>query len=206
MQCLLRCGAWIVAMLVVAAAVVGAAALRASDWLAADDVPQRAAAIVVLGEEPTRALAGADLYREGIAPRVLLSVPIRSKRQLRLAEEGVAVPWFEETGALLLANHGVPRESVATFGEALKSTHAEGLALAERIAPGERIVVVTSPYHVRRARMILRDALPGREVLVVGSGRYEPLAREWWTEQEATRNVLLEAVKFAYYLAGGRFR
>ncbi len=206
MQCLLRCGAVLAALLALLAAAVGAAALRASDWLAADDVPRPATAIVVLGEEPTRALAGADLYRDGIAPRVLLSVPMRSKRQLRLAQEGIAVPWFEETGALLLAKHGVPRDAIDTFGEALKSTYAEGLALAERVAPGERIVVVTSPYHVRRARLILRDALPGREVLVVGSGRYEPLARDWWTEQEATRNVLLEGVKFAYYLAGGRFR
>jgi uncharacterized SAM-binding protein YcdF (DUF218 family) len=206
MQCVVRCGAILAAILVGLAAVLGAAGLRASAWLAADDVPMPAAAIVVLGEEPTRALAGADLYREGIAPRVLLSVPMRSKRQLRLAAEGIAVPWFEETGALLLAKHGVPRAAIDTFGEALKSTYAEGRALADRIAPGERVVVVTSPYHVRRARMILRDALPGREVLVVGSGRYEPLPGDWWTEQEATRHVLLEAVKFAYYLGGGRFR
>jgi hypothetical protein len=53
--------------------------------------------------------------------------------------------------------------------------------------------------------MILRDTLPGRTVLVVGS-RYEPLPEAWWTEQEATRNVLLEGIKLGYWFAGGRFR
>lgn len=205
MHCLVRCGAFFVALVIALAAVAAAAGLRASAWLSASDAPRRAAAIVVLGDDALRAVTGADLYREGIAPRVLLSAPFRSARQVRLAQEGVAAPWFEDGAMQLLRKHGVPADAIATFGTALKSTHAEGLALAPLIAPGETVVVVTSPYHVRRARTILRDALPGREVLVVGN-RHETLPDDWWTEQEATRNVLLEGIKTVYYAAGGRFR
>jgi uncharacterized SAM-binding protein YcdF (DUF218 family) len=205
MHCLVRCGAVLAALVLAAAAAIGVAGLRASSWLSASDAPRRAAAIVVLGDDPLRALTGADLYREGVAPRMLLSAPFRSARQVRLDQEGVAAPWFEDAAARLLRGHGVPAAAIETFGSALKSTYAEGLALAPLVAPGETVVVVTSPYHVRRARIILRDALPGREVLVVGNG-HETLPDNWWTEQEATRNVLLEGAKFAYYYAGGRFR
>jgi uncharacterized SAM-binding protein YcdF (DUF218 family) len=205
MHCLLRCGA---VVLVVAALIAGGAVLaarQASSWLSASDTPAAAAAIVVLGDDPTRALAGADLYRAGVAPRVLLTVPLRSPRLQRLEREGVPVAWFEEAGAHVLRRNGVPDAAIGTLGQSLKSTHAEGLALAERFAPGETLVVVTSPYHVRRARMILRDALPGRNVLVVGN-RHEALPAAWWTEQEASRNVLLEGLKLGYWFAGGRFR
>ena len=205
MHCLARCGALLVALTLAAAAFAAVAGLRASAWLSASDTPRRAAAIVVLGDDALRALTGADLYRDGIAPKVLLSVPFRSPRQERLAREGVAAPWFEDGAARLLQQHGVPTGAIATFGASLKSTYAEGLALAPLIAPGETVVVVTSPYHVRRARTILRDALPGRDVLVVGN-HHEKLPDDWWTEQEATRNVLLEGIKTVYYFSGGRFR
>jgi uncharacterized SAM-binding protein YcdF (DUF218 family) len=205
MHCLLRCGAVVVGIAALIAGAAAYAAFQASSWLSASDTPARAAAIVVLGDDPTRVLAGADLYREGIAPRVLLTVPLRSARLQRLEREGVAVPWFEEAGAQVLRRNGVPDAAIGTVGQSLKSTYAEGLALAERFAPGETLVVVTSPYHVRRARMILRDTLPGRNVLVVGN-RHEALPARWWTEQEATRNVLLEGAKFGYWFAGGRFR
>ena len=205
MQCLLRCGAVLLGLAVAIIGLTAAAGMRASAWLSASDTPAKALAIVVLGDEPTRVLEAADLHGAGIATRVLLSAPLRAPRQLRLAEEGVAVPWFEETGAYLLRRRGVPADAVATFGAALQSTYAEGLALAPLVAPGETVVVVTSPYHVRRARLILRDALPGRNVLVVAS-RYEPLPDAWWTQQEAARNVLLEGLKLAYWFGGGRFR
>lgn len=205
MHCLVRCGAFLVALVVAAAALAAVAGLHASAWLSASDAPRPAAAIVVLGDDALRALTGADLYREGVARRVLVSAPFRSQRQLRLAQEGVGAPWFEDGAVQLLQKHGVPADAIATFGTTLKSTYAEGLALAPLIAPGETVVVVTSPYHVRRARIILRDALPGREVLVIGN-RHEALPDDWWTEQEATRNVLLEGLKHAYYFAGGRFR
>lgn len=205
MHCLVRCGAFFVALVVAVAAFAAVAGLRASAWLSASDTARPAAAIVVLGDDPLRALTGADLYREGLAPQVLVSAPFRSARLVRLAQEGVGAPWFEDGAVQLLQKHGVPARAIATFGTALKSTYAEGLALAPLIAPGETVVVVTSPYHVRRARIILRDALPGREVLVVGN-RHETLPDDWWTEQETTRNVLLEGIKTVYYYTGGRFR
>jgi uncharacterized SAM-binding protein YcdF (DUF218 family) len=205
MHCALRCVGVLAVVLVLAASLAVLAGREASGWLSASDPPARAAAIVVLGDDPVRALGGADLYREGIAPRVLLSVPLRAPRLALLEREGEPVAWFEESAARLLHRHGVPEAAIGTFGRALKSTYAEGLALAEQFPPGATLVVVTSPYHVRRTRMILRDALPGRDVRVVGN-RHETLPAAWWTEQEATRNVLLEGIKLAYYVAGGRFR
>lgn len=66
-----------------------------------------------------------------------------------------------------------------------------------------KLLVVTSPYHVRRAAMIFRQAYGGAHV-VVGTP-YEPFPREWWRSQDAARNVLLELAKITFYLVGGRF-
>lgn len=204
MQCLAR-GLGFVAIAALLA--IGAATLtarHAAEWLASPDTPVKADAIVVLGDEPTRALEGAHLYAAGIAPRVLLTVPAREPRRLLLEREGVSVPWFEEAATQILLRHGVPAAAIGQVGHDLLSTAAEGIEL-RRLFPGKAtLVVVTSPYHVRRARMILRDALPQATVLVVGS-RYQPLPQAWWRDQEAARNILLEGSKYLYYVLGGRF-
>jgi hypothetical protein len=68
-----------------------------------------------------------------------------------------------------------------------------------------RVLVVTSPYHVRRAVMAFSDAFgEGTQVTVTGTP-YETFPDDWWRSQDATRNVLLELAKVMLYLGGGRF-
>lgn len=192
--------AWILIILIAASVL----ALRyASRWLDSPDAPAKAEAIVVLGNDPTRALAGADLFKAGYAPRVLLSVPYREPRFKYLEQEGISYPWFEVASRTILRNRGVPENAIATFGNELRSTAAEAKVLASLEPRLASLLVVTSPYHVRRARIILRDALPGVELKVVAS-TYEKLPERWWTEQASARNVMLELAKLAFYVVGGR--
>ena len=67
-----------------------------------------------------------------------------------------------------------------------------------------RLLVVISPYHLRRARMIFSDALPAASIRMIATS-YDPLPSSWWKNQSAARNVLLELAKIAYYKLGGRF-
>ncbi|HEY4659807.1 MAG TPA: YdcF family protein [Gemmatimonadaceae bacterium] len=205
MQCFKRCVLTLLALGVLAAAAAAVAAYNIAGWLRADDTPQRADAIIVLGDEVTRALAGADLFRAHHAPRVLLSTPRRSQRAQLLEREGVVIPWFEAAGRALLVRKGVPESAIETFGKDLKSTAAEAAAIKALFPSGSpTLLVVTSPYHVRRARLIFSDALPHARVLVV-AGRYEAFPDRWWTDRDAAPQVLLESAKLVFYLLGGRY-
>jgi uncharacterized SAM-binding protein YcdF (DUF218 family) len=204
MQCFKRCVLEMLALAVAGAALAAIGAYHAAAWLSEADPPQRAEAIIVLGDDLTRVLPGADLYRAGYASRVLLSAPARSPRKLTLEREGLAVLWFEEAGRTLLLRHDVPDASIETFGKRLTSTVAEARAIAALFPEGNRtLLVVTSPYHVRRARMIFRDALPHANIRIVPS-RYEKFPDRWWSERNAAPQVVLECAKIAYYALGGR--
>jgi uncharacterized SAM-binding protein YcdF (DUF218 family) len=205
MRCFARC---LLNLLILAAIVAGVAyaiAPQIADWLSRSDSPREADAIIVLGSDPTRVFQAVELYRDGYATKVYLTVPRRLKRFVDLEREGVSVPWFEEAGRTILLNRGVPAESIDTIGNNLRSTYAEALATREHLGGNaKRLIVTTSPPHVNRARMIFSDNLPGIEVLVVGN-RYEEFPRDWWTDPDIARYVLNELVQTFFYLVGGRF-
>jgi len=204
MTCLKRCALGLLAVLVVAA---GAAALlvrQAPGWLAASDAPDKADAIIVLGSEVTRAMTGASLYRQGFARVVYLTVPWREPRYVALETEKIRWPWFDDVARILLRNRGVPDDAIRLLGNDLLSTVAEAREAARVLGPrAGTLLVVTSPYHVHRARKVFSDHLPAARILVVASGE-EPLPARWWTDQESARNVLLELAKLVYYKLGFR--
>lgn len=205
MSCPQRCAIATLALCAVAAALLYMYALHASAWLERPDALRKADVILVLGHDPTRAFEAADLYRAGLAPKVLLSEPRRAKRMLYLESQGICVPWFEAAGRTILRQRGVPESDIGTFGRDLNSTVAEARAAAGALPGVRRLIVVTSPYHVRRARLIFRDHFRDAEVLFTGS-RYETLPQAWWTEEDSATNVIMESIKLVYYEAGGRMR
>ena len=202
MTCLTRCALGLLAVLLV---IAGAAALlvrQAPGWLAASDPPEKADAIIVLGSEVTRAMTGATLYRQGFARVVYLTVPWREPRYVALETEKIRWPWFDDVARILLRNRGVPDDAIRLLGNDLLSTVAEAREAARVLGPrAGTLLVVTSPYHVHRAREVFSDHLPAARILVVASGE-EPLPARWWTDQESARNVLLELAKLVYYKLG----
>jgi uncharacterized SAM-binding protein YcdF (DUF218 family) len=91
------------------------------------------------------------------------------------------------------------------MGTNLISTAAEAQAARALFAGrAPRLLVVSSPYHLRRVRMIFSDALPAASIRVIATS-YDPFPESWWNNQSAARNVLLELAKIAYYKLGGRF-
>jgi uncharacterized SAM-binding protein YcdF (DUF218 family) len=205
MSCVKRCVLAFVVVLLAAAGFAAFAAWHVSDWLGAADAPAKADAILVLGSDPTRAIAGADLYRRGLAQTVYLSVPWREPRWVALEKDGVQWPWFETTARVLLRNRGVPDDAIRLLGKDLVSTVAEADAVARSFGPSiGTLLVVTSRYHVHRTRLVFTNRLPAVRVLVVASDE-EPLPERWWTDREAARNVLLELAKLTFYRLGFSF-
>jgi uncharacterized SAM-binding protein YcdF (DUF218 family) len=205
MTCLKRCALGLVIALAIVAAAATLALRQASGWLARSDAPAKADAIIVLGAEPTRAIAAATLYREGHAGVVYLTVPWRAPRYRALEQDGIRWPWFDEIARTLLRNRGVPDAAIRLLGSELVSTVAEAREAARVLGPRVgTLLVVTSPYHVHRTRTIFADHLPSARVLVVASGE-EPLPERWWADREAAGQVVPELVKLLFYKLGFSF-
>jgi len=204
MQCFRRCLLAILAFLAIGVAAVAGTLFVPAPWLSSADEPVPSSAIVVLGGDPSRALAAADLYRQGLAPRVLVSAAAPTARDRRLATAGITMPLDDEVARRVLVARGVPEGAIAIYGHNLQSTVDEARALRELFGAGEKLLVVTSPLHVRRARIVLETELPRERFRVIGS-RYDPVPEKWWRDRDSARDVLLEVAKLTYFLAGGRF-
>lgn len=167
--------------------------------------PAKADMIVVLGGSPTRPLYAADLYREGVAPEVWVPRPYRGSAAELLEELRARPEPEEEVYRRILLRKGVPAGRIRIYGDGVMSTSDEAVSLRrEARLDGKRLLVVTSPWHARRARWVFRRELPGTEVSVAATP-YEEFSRRWWTRQALANAAILETAKVAYYLLGGRF-
>lgn len=193
--------------LMLAAAVTGIGLLlTAGFWLQNSDPPTASDAMVVLCGDFGRAAYAADLYKLGLARKVYVGRAYRLRGERVLDQNMLTFPRHEEVYKALLRKKGVPADAIEYYGDELLSTAQEAEALAAHLGAGPgSLMVVTSSYHVRRARMIFKDALPGWDVRVVDVPA-ERMPGAWWTDQESARTVLLEIPKTFYYLLGGRFR
>src|SRR5436190_11798803 len=138
-------------------AAVGAAALLAAGrvLVVADPLPPRADAIVILaGSVPDRALAAADLYRAGLAPRVVVTRERAGTGQAALHARGVRLPEDAELTVMALRGLGVPSPACVVTRRRAASTEAApstmpSRACAHRLQPAAR---ATPCAHRRRRR------------------------------------------------------
>ena len=205
MHCAKKCGLFLLVVLFVAAIGSAVGLSYVANWLSVGDQPQKADAILVLGGSFTRPFQAADLYRQGLARKVYVSVPAREEQYRLLDAAGIAFPREEEIVRQVLQKKGVPADAIEFFGKDSISTAAEAQAARALFAKGTpRLLVVTSPYHLRRARMTFSDALPAADIRVIATG-YDPFPQSWWQDRSAARNVLLELAKITFYKLGGHY-
>ena len=158
---------------------MGFAAVAVAAWLVLcaflfvwpdDDEPRRADAIVVLaGGRNARLEKGLELVRGGVSGTLVIS-------------DGEAPGWEEANR--LCERPGLNLE-VVCFRPAPYSTwgEAEDVAALARRNGWRSLAVVTSTFHVYRARMLFARCFPGR-VSAVGTGSsllYLPRALVWET-------------------------
>jgi len=207
MSAMKRCLLIVAAIHLLLLALVVSFLAGAAAWLRAPEAPAKSDVIVVLAGSVERAFYAADLYRQGYAPLLLVSRPEREGGLRMLDELGMNLPAEEDINMQVLQLKGVPLEHIRVIGSGSRSTFEEALAVRDEIAGKSlRVMVVTSPYHVRRTGMIFRKILGDvpAELRVVGN-TYETFPEQWWNDQGAARNVVLESAKLAYYLLGGAF-
>ncbi len=187
-------------------AVIGlVAVIFAASWLHVENPPVNADAAFVLAGDPSRAFYAADIFGQGYVRHIYVSKAVRLNTFRLLDELGVPFPRQEDIYRQVLVKKGVPADAISLVGNASISTVDESLVAKEELSGKVRsLLVITSPYHVRRAEMVFRDNLPGMNVVVI-STPYEEFPDVWWQDQNAARNVLLELTKIVFYQLGGRF-
>ena len=103
---------------------------------------------------------------------------------------------------------GVPESAIILPARIHDNTAQEAETLHElaRQRGWHRIIVVTSPYHLRRAGFAIRRELKGTGVAVaveMRGTRYEPAnPARWWTSREDLRWVFDEGGKLVAYELG----
>lgn len=164
--------------------------LAGSYWIV-DEPPAASDVIVVLSPdnyEADRAARAAELFRQRWAPRLVASgYDIRPYLSYAEVMQGD------------LVERGVPATAVLRFPHRAKSTREEAYALARLIAEQRwgRVIVVTSNYHTRRARYILRRVLPPEvelRVVAAPDHGYDPAA--WWRSRQGLRLFFHELAAF----------
>jgi uncharacterized SAM-binding protein YcdF (DUF218 family) len=166
--------------------------------VASDHVPDHADAAVVLQgsvvAEKTRIAGAISLLQRGVTSRVVLSIP---------SESYWGQPLAPVARAYLERNYGNDVARQVDFCETepdVDSTEQEAQALIScaREHQWRSIVVVTSNYHSRRARMIWKRILKTQfpEAQVEIQGVTDPDFRlQWWSTRRSAKIWLLEFSK-----------
>lgn len=168
----------------------------AGQALVVDEPRERTDAIVVVaGRTPTREEAAAALFREGWAPRVMVSRQLVSPRVQRLLEMGIRPLDFQGESVLALERYGVPRAAIVTLDEPVEITETElrAVAAAARNRGWRRLTLVTTPFHARRVQLIWKRETGG---LIEGRLAVTPdecgPGDPWWRRRRCSEAVLHE--------------
>ncbi len=110
-----------------------------------------------------------------------------------------------ESMAAVAMQHGVPERALLQEDKA-SSTYENVLFVRPLLAAHNirRLILVTSPYHQRRAYLVARQVFPG--IILINHPAPMPYwgPRGWWRDAASRRVVLNEYVKIAGYLLLGR--
>lgn len=181
-----------------------AAALRLGTWLTSADPLVRSDVIFVTdGKFPQRELEAAALLREGWAPRIALTL---SRDDLSEEARGLAgQPRPQERSLQVLQRVGVPEGSIVRLDRMVENTLDElGVDFDYARAHGfRRVIIVSSPYHLRRVRTIWRSRFEHEVSAIVRATRYEPFeASRWWRSRRSIEVVVHELFGIAHFLIG----
>jgi uncharacterized SAM-binding protein YcdF (DUF218 family) len=197
----------LVVALALAAAALACFLPFAGTYLVAQQPLEHADAIVVLaGTRAERWLEAVDLFRDGWAPRIVLSRGRIDIGEAKLSALGVRFPQDADLARDAMLQMNVPADAIVLLPESLDNT-AQEAASARRLAAAagwRRIIVVTSMYHSRRAGYAFAREFRGMPMdIVMRVTRYDSaVPARWWTTRQDIRYVTSELQKLAAYRLG----
>ena len=172
-------------------------ALAAGDFLMTRDELQPADVIHVIAGEDYRTDYAIQLYQQDYGKQLFFTGGWCTYHNF----------YHGQHSRQLAMKQGVPEEVIAIDESQVMSTYEEAVRLKEFIAqnpdPIRSVIVVSDPYHMRRARWTYRHVL-GAEVRVQMAPvpfDLTPYQQRWWTDDASRRYVRDEYLKIVYYYA-----
>ncbi len=178
-------------------------------WMDVNDTPVKSDYILPLAGDTHRFIKAAELYQQGFAPVILISNAERlPPSRLQKLHWKMGFPHYSpgQYREQLLQLLGVKSAKMESFGNGHISTVEEAEALRAFLdGRSARLLIVTSPYHARRAKMIFEGVLPTCEITMMTTeeGAFK---KKWWKDRLSAQNLVLEFAKTVHYLLGGVFR
>jgi len=188
---------WVLAIVVLGGLAIGLAS-QAGSFLVLD-APRPSDVILVLAGEtnhrPERAL---ELLSQGLGRRIVLDVPRNAKiydfTQIQLAERYV---------------HNLPQGtavSVCPIDGLSTRDEAKDIAPCLAIGDSERVLIVTSDFHTRRALSVLRREIPGHEYSIAASTDPEQFGPRWWAHRQWAKTFLDEWLRLIWWMCIDQWR
>jgi uncharacterized SAM-binding protein YcdF (DUF218 family) len=173
-----------------------------ADYLVIDDVPQPADVIFLLNSDyNTRPYRAAELYQQGLAPVVLIA-----RSEDTPAVKMGLIPNDTDISVGVMEKLGVPpgKIIVLPYGTGATSTFDEAAALHRYIETThiQKVLLVTSSFHTRRAKWIFQRELAGQpvtlEMVAVPYAGFDQT--NWWKNESGLITLNNEYIKWFYYL------
>lgn len=162
-------------------------------WLVDPDPVERARAIVVLsGRSPFRAMEAAAIYRQGWAPEVWLLQDETDDADEAFAKLGIPHPSEQEYDRQVLEKLGVPKEATRILEPPTTNTVSEIRLIADELRRqgGDKAILVTSPVHTRRSKVIWHIVVGDHPQAVLRYDSFEAAdPKHWWRTTHDIQDV-----------------
>jgi len=184
--------------LIILGSLAAAVFLGIGYYLSPQDALRKADAIVAIsgGETDSRTAEAVRLYKDGWAPKLIFS--------------GAALDPNGPSNAQAMASAaekaGVPFQDIELDEVAANTRqNAAGVASIVRRENYQSIILVTSPYHQRRAEITFHRAL-GQSFPIINHSSYDHEWRRarWWATPYSRQLTYAELQKVVYELVSGR--
>lgn len=190
---------WLVAIIILLAVIGFAAFIGVGYYLSPQQSPQKADAIVVVsgGQTTTRAEKGIELFKQGIAKNIIFSGAALGdgpSNALAMREQAIS--------------QGISRDNI--FIDEISQNTYENALNSKKILEdlkAKKIVLVTSPYHQRRANQTFRAVL-GSDYEVIGVSAFDDRwsKSQWWRRGFPLFITVSELWKLAYVNLTGSYK
>jgi uncharacterized SAM-binding protein YcdF (DUF218 family) len=160
-------------------------------YLILNEHPKHSDVIVTLSgtDQAERIRHAAKLYKEGYAPKVLLS-----GQMVLHAETGIDL--MEKYATQV----GIKTED--QIREPNSKTTAENAEFSARLLAKEKvssILLVTSPLHTRRAQMAFKSVLPKSIRVTTTCNLTDFPKSNWWAQSDILRDVMYEFLNILWF-------
>lgn len=186
----------VVALLLYGGAYLGLVVL--GSYLTPSDEPEKVDAIVVLSGDSDRTEWGIKLYQEGWADKIVFSGAALDKKS----------PSNAAMMKKLALSFGVPESAILIEERATNTLEnaEKSRQILEQIG-AEKILLVTSPYHQRRAYETFVRIYQGDNLKIVNSpsGYSNWSAENWWERPASAEIAISELLKLLWSKLTGEF-